>query len=99
MLDFEAYAYNSVDGTQLFNVTTEVMGHSPHLMVTLGFPYFNSIYYDPTVATDVDSTVAGYTANTTAEVTTTAAPKNAGNTLRLGAMSAVAGGLLLALLL
>uniref|UniRef100_A0A383VAQ8 Uncharacterized protein n=1 Tax=Tetradesmus obliquus TaxID=3088 RepID=A0A383VAQ8_TETOB len=97
MLDFEAYAYDAVDGSQLLNVTTSVMEHGSHLMVTLGFPYFTSIYYDPTVATNVDSTVAGYTANTTAEVV--AALKNAGDSLRLGAVSFVAGGLLLALLL
>jgi hypothetical protein len=99
MLDFEAYAYDSVNGTQLLNVTTSVMEHGPHVMVTLVFPYFTSIYYDPTVATDVDSTVAGYTANTTAGVVSTAGPKNAGDSLRLGAMSVVAGGLLLAVLL
>jgi hypothetical protein len=99
MLDFEAFAYDAIDGTQLFNVTTDVMEHGPHVTVTLGFPYFTSMYYDPTVAADVDSAVAGYTGNTTAEVVTAPALKNAGDGVRLGAMSIVAGGLLLVLLL
>jgi hypothetical protein len=97
MMDFEAFAYDTINGTELYNVTTAVMEHGPHVMVTLGFPSFTTIYYDPTVAADVDSAVAGYTGNDTAEIVS--APKNAGESLRLGAMSVVAGGLLMALLL
>jgi hypothetical protein len=99
MLDFEAFAYDAIDGTELYNVTTDVMEHGPHLMITLGFPSFASIYYDPTVAADVDSAVAGYASNVTAEIVSTVAPKNAGESLKLGAMSVVAGAMLLALLL
>lgn len=99
LLNFETYAYDSVNGSQVFNISSDVTDHGDHTMVTLSFPAKPAIYYDPTMETNVDPTTAGYNTTDTLVLTdvqvTNGSESNAADSSRFSYLSAVAAGLLL----
>lgn len=72
-LDLESYAFDTQNGTELINVTSTMLSQGQDTIVRLSFPYFSSIYYDPTLDVGVDAGSAGYTS---AELNTTTTPVN-----------------------
>ncbi|KAI8476902.1 MAG: hypothetical protein J3K34DRAFT_502663 [Monoraphidium minutum] len=109
-LDLETIAYDrAVEPTAAYNVSVymkpkkeaEEGADGAAVSATkllLGFPAFDSLHYDPTMALTTPEDV-GYTADTTANPEATAAPQNAaGPALRAGA-GAVAGAVMALLLL
>lgn len=103
-LDLETYAYDKVDGSTLYNVTSTMLQQGGDTVVRLTFPSFTSIYYDPTLDTGVNATTVGYstsdlsnalTDDPETESTNTTAPKNAAGSARSGIMSALLSAVLL----
>lgn len=96
-LDLETYAYESKNGTQLINVTSTMLTQGQETIVRLSFPYFTSIYYDPTLDVGVDATTAGYTS--TELPTTPTNVKNSAASFRRSILASSAALLLVAMLL